>query len=75
MSIQNAVPSPKKEMKIIAYIDLLAMSNFVRENVADSIDVFIGYNHILKTKIIDERIQPASTEKNPNLKALLECSA
>lgn len=72
MGVQNAVPSPKKEMKIIAYIDLLAMSNFVRENVVDSIDVFSGYNHILKTKIIDERIQPASTEKDPNLKALLE---
>ena len=62
----------KTKIKIVAYIDLLAMSNFVRENVNDSIAVFSGYDHILKTKIIDDRVQPASLEKNPKLKALIE---
>ena len=34
------------KMKAVAYIDLLAMSNFVRENVTDSIAVFSGYDYI-----------------------------
>ena len=67
---KQSVTKPK--MKIVAYIDLLAMSNFVRENVNDSIAVFSGYNHILKTKTIDDRVQPASSEKDPKLKALIE---
>lgn len=61
-------PTP---INIIAYIDLLAMSNFVRENVEDSLSVFSGYNEILKTKIIDNKIQSAGAEPNLILRDLI----
>lgn len=69
----NTNTTPK--LKVVAYIDLLAMSNFVRENVTDSIAVFSGYDYILQTKIRDAKKQPASSEKDPKLKILLERTA
>lgn len=62
----------EEDLKITAYIDLLAMSSFVRENVRDAISIFEGYDFIMRTKIIDEKIQPASSEKDVNLKELLD---
>ena len=46
---------------IVAYIDLLAFSNHVRENTSDALMAMNNYNTILSTKIRDERINPVAS--------------
>ena len=46
---------------IVAYIDLLAFSNHVRENSGDALMAMNNYNTILSTKIRDELMNPVSS--------------
>ncbi len=47
--------------KIVAYIDLLAFSNFIRENRPDALDCFRNYNAIVDRKISDNKIHPVNS--------------
>ena len=46
---------------IVAYIDLLAFSNHVRENTGDALMAMNNYNTILSTKIRDELVNPVAS--------------
>ena len=46
---------------IVAYIDLLAFSNHLRENTSDALMAMNNYNTILSSKIRDEVINPVSS--------------
>lgn len=46
---------------IVAYIDLLAFSNHVRENSGDALMAMNNYNTILSTKIRDELMNPVAS--------------
>lgn len=46
---------------IVAYIDLLAFSNHLRENTSDALMAMNNYNTILSTKIRDEMTNPVSS--------------
>lgn len=46
---------------IVAYIDLLAFSNHVRENTSDALMAMNNYNTIISTKLRDELINLASS--------------
>ena len=46
---------------IVAYIDLLAFSNHIRENSSDALMAMNNYNTILSTKLRDELIKPSAT--------------
>lgn len=46
---------------IVAYIDLLAFSNHLRENTRDALMAMNNYNTILSTKIWDEITNPVSS--------------
>lgn len=48
-------------MYIVAYIDLLAFSNYLRENTSDALMAMNNYNTILSTKIRDEITNPVSS--------------
>lgn len=49
------------ENNIVAYIDLLAFSNHLRENTSDALMAMNNYNTILSTKIRDEITNPVSS--------------
>jgi len=49
---------------IVAYIDLLAFSNHIRENTNDALMAMNNYNTILSTKIRDELLNPVSSYPN-----------
>lgn len=46
------------DKNIVAYIDLLAFSNHLRENTSDALRAMQNYNTILSTKIREEEIHP-----------------
>ena len=46
---------------IVAYIDLLAFSNHVRENTSDALTAMNNYNTIISTKSRDEILNPVSS--------------
>ncbi len=46
---------------IVAYIDLLAFSNHLKDNLRDALMSMNNFNTILSTKILDELINPIST--------------
>ena len=48
-------------MYIVAYIDLLAFSNYLRENTSDALMAMNNYKTILSTKIRDEITNPVSS--------------
>ncbi|RCW49795.1 hypothetical protein [Halanaerobium sp. ST460_2HS_T2] len=50
--------------RAITFIDLLAFSNYVRDNPQEAINLFDNYNNILKVKITDEKINPISSYTN-----------
>jgi hypothetical protein len=52
------------EKKIVAYLDLLAMSSFVRENTEDALKVFNNYFAILNVKLNDSIINPTPAYNN-----------
>lgn len=45
----------------VAYIDLLAFSNHVRENTSDAVMTMNSYNTILSTKIKDDKLYPVNS--------------
>lgn len=49
------------ENNIVAYIDLLAFSNHLREDTSDALMAMNNYNTILSTKIRDEITNPVSS--------------
>ena len=49
------------DKNIVAYIDLLAFSNHLRENTSDALMAMHNYNTILSTKIQDEMTNPVSS--------------
>lgn len=54
----------------VAYMDLLAFSNHVRENTQDALMAFTTYRAILETKLMDGLVNPPSSYSNPILNAL-----
>jgi hypothetical protein len=54
----------------VAYLDLLAFSNHVRENTQDALMAFTTYRTILETKLIDDITHPPSSYSNPILQDL-----
>lgn len=56
--------------KIVAYLDLLGMSNRIRSNTEEAIQAYQTYHTILKTKIIDDKIHPPEKYEGKNLKDL-----
>lgn len=46
---------------IVAYIDLLAFSNHLRENTSDALMAMSNYNAIISTKLRDELTNPVSS--------------
>jgi hypothetical protein len=54
----------------VAFLDLLAFSNHVRENTQDALLAFTTYRTILETKITDDLVHPPSSYSNPILQDL-----
>jgi hypothetical protein len=54
----------------VAFLDLLAFSNHVRENTQDAFLAFTTYRTILETKITDDLVHPPSTYSNEILQDL-----
>jgi hypothetical protein len=54
----------------VAFLDLLAFSNHVRENTKDALLAFTTYRTILETKITDDLVHPQTTYSNPILQDL-----
>lgn len=54
----------------IAFLDLLAFSNHVRENTMDALSAFTTYRTILETKIKDDLMHPPDSYSNPILQDL-----
>ena len=52
-SKERAAGSIQSGLNVVAYIDLLGMSNFTRKSTEDAIEVFDGYNTILRDKIVN----------------------
>ena len=44
--------------KIVAYMDLLGMSNFIRQSAPNALDVLSGYKTILEQKFCDQQVSP-----------------
>src|SRR5690554_4420764 len=61
--------------ELVAYIDLLAFSNYIRENTQDALSAFTTYHNILKTKIIDNKTHPISSYQSQNLQELAKIQA
>ena len=51
----------------VAFLDLLAFSNHVRENTKDALLAFTTYRSILETKITDDLVHPPTSYSNPIL--------
>jgi len=58
------------EKQIVAYLDLLAFSNHVRENTRDALGAFTTYQTILTTKIRDGLIYPADSYPDERLREI-----
>jgi len=56
-----------KKEQTVAFLDLLAFSNHVRENTQDALLAFTTYLTILETKITDDIVHPPSSYSNPIL--------
>lgn len=54
----------------VAFLDLLAFSNHVRENTNDALLAFTTYRTILETKITDDLVHPLTSYSNPILQDL-----
>jgi hypothetical protein len=57
----------KQPNQAVAFLDLLAFSNHVRENTQDAFMAFTTYRTILETKITDDLVHPPSSYSNPIL--------
>jgi len=60
----------KPEEQVVAFLDLLAFSNHVRENTKDALMAFTTYMTILETKITDDLIHPSPSYSNQILQDL-----
>jgi len=49
------------ESKVVAYIDLLAFSNYIKENTSDALECFMNYNTIISKKIRDSQRHPVDS--------------
>ena len=58
--------------KTVAFLDLLAFSNYVRKNTLDALKLFENYNNVITTKITDEKIKPSSDYSDSSLRKLAE---
>lgn len=58
------------ENQVVAFLDLLAFSNHVRENTKDALMTFNNYQAILGVKKIDEQIFSSSIKNNPIIEKL-----
>lgn len=56
--------------QVVAYLDLLAFSSYVRENTKDAMLAFTNYRAILEIKIADDINHPSDSYSNPILKDL-----
>lgn len=54
--------------QVVAYLDLLAFSSYVRENTEDALLTFNNYKTILEIKITDALRQPLDSHSDPILK-------
>ena len=54
----------------VAFLDLLAFSNHVRENTQDALLAFTTYRTILETKLTDDLVHPPTSYSNPILEDL-----
>ncbi|MCX6250608.1 MAG: hypothetical protein NTX61_07645 [Bacteroidetes bacterium] len=54
----------------VAFLDLLAFSNHVRDNTKDALLAFTTYRTILETKITDDLVHPPTSYSNPILQDL-----
>lgn len=54
----------------VAFLDLLAFSNHVRENTQDAFMAFTTYRTILETKLTDDFRHPSESYSNPILQEL-----
>ncbi len=59
----------------VAFLDLLAFSNHVRENTQDALMAFTTYRTILETKITDDIMHPPASYSNPILEDLASKSS
>lgn len=60
----------QKEEQTVAFLDLLAFSNHIRENTMDALLAFTTYRTILQTKITDDLVHPPTSYSNPILQDL-----
>lgn len=56
--------------QVVAYLDLLAFSSYVRENTEDALLTFNNYKTILEIKITDDLNHPVDSYRNPVLQNL-----
>jgi hypothetical protein len=74
----NYYMSNKQDKKIfkmtkdqaVAFLDLLAFSNHVRENTMDALLAFTTYRSILETKIMDDFVHPTNSFSTPIIQDL-----
>jgi hypothetical protein len=63
------------KLNTLAYLDLLAFSNHVRENTTDALMAFENYRTILEQKIKDALVHPPETYPSAELQRLAERDA
>lgn len=61
-----------EKKQAVAFLDLLAFSNHVRENTQDALLAFTTYRTILETKITDALMHPPKSYSDPTLQDLAE---
>jgi hypothetical protein len=65
----------KTNEQAVAFLDLLAFSNHVRENTKDAFLAFTTYRTILETKITDDLLHPPVSYSNPILQDIAHRSS
>lgn len=71
----NTKMTERIKEKVVAFLDLLAFSNHIRENTDDALMAFTIYRSTLETKITDNHLHPPTSYQDPILQDLAERSS